>query len=279
MQAVSVVIPTVGRIGVLREMLYSLAVQHDAPPFEVIIVDNRGLDAVCDCVQWFCDNKKLDAVTIRACKKGNKSYAVNVGMRRALNRNVLILDDDDMVYPDYVREMGAALGMYPYVGAAMRVDALNDPRMIRRRPPMQQVRFAEYHGIPFVIGASIGIRKEAFKAIGGFDENLTAQEDIDLAIRLHDHGVTPVFVEGAILQYRYRPDLRGMFDQERAYGKGEAALYRKYHPRFGRRGMREVASTFLAIARSAGNRERALTYLGSEIGRIQGSHENGVFYV
>lgn len=75
---------------------------------------------------------------------------------------------------------------------------------------------------------NLAFRREAFEAVGGFDEKFGSAEDIDFTWRLTDAGYRLRYVQDAVVQHdfgtRTRQIRRAFF-----YGKGECRLLKK-HP-------------------------------------------------
>jgi glycosyltransferase involved in cell wall biosynthesis len=82
--------------------------------------------------------------------------------------------------------------------------------------------------VPKAATINMAFRREAFEAVGGFDESFGSGEDIDFSWRLTDHGYRIRWVWGAVVQHDYGNWLRQV---RRAffYGKGTCRLLRK-HP-------------------------------------------------
>jgi GT2 family glycosyltransferase len=76
---------------------------------------------------------------------------------------------------------------------------------------------------------NMAFRREAFDAVGGFDETFGSAEDIDFTWRLTDHGYRLRWVQDAVVKHDWGSPERQL---RRAffYGKGGARLIRK-HPR------------------------------------------------
>jgi hypothetical protein len=85
---------------------------------------------------------------------------------------------------------------------------------------------AEY--VPQAATINLAFRREAFDAVGGFDESFGSAEDIDFTWRLTDSGYRIRRVKDAIVRHDYGTPTRQL---RRAffYGKGECRLLRK-HP-------------------------------------------------
>jgi hypothetical protein len=82
--------------------------------------------------------------------------------------------------------------------------------------------------VPKAATINMAFRREAFEAVGGFDESFGSGEDIDFSWRLTDHGYRLRWVHSAVIQHELgtlsRQVRRAFF-----YGKGTCRLLRK-HP-------------------------------------------------
>jgi cellulose synthase/poly-beta-1,6-N-acetylglucosamine synthase-like glycosyltransferase len=88
---------------------------------------------------------------------------------------------------------------------------------------------ADQKYVPMATTINLAFRREAFDAVGGFDETFGAAEDIDFTWRLTDQGYRLRWVQDAVVQHDWGTPERQL---RRAffYGKGECRLLRK-HPR------------------------------------------------
>lgn len=66
------------------------------------------------------------------------------------------------------------------------------------------------------------IRKEAFEAVGGYDENFSHNEDAELDYRLHRAGYRIWLTEKTHMVYYPRASVSGLFRQYLGYGRGRA---------------------------------------------------------
>ena len=82
--------------------------------------------------------------------------------------------------------------------------------------------------VPMATTINLAFRREAFDAVGGFDEAFGSAEDIDFTWRLTDHGYRLRWVQDAVVRHDWGPPQRQL---RRAffYGKGGCRLLRK-HP-------------------------------------------------
>ena len=91
---------------------------------------------------------------------------------------------------------------------------------------------AEREYVPMAATINIAFRREAFDAVGGFDESFGSAEDIDFTWRLTEHGYRLRWIPGAVVQHDFgtpRRQLRRAF----FYGKGACRLLRKHPDRVG----------------------------------------------
>jgi len=274
----SVVISCKNSASTLGETLEALVGQEYDGWWEVVVVDNGSTDATTAVAESF-SGRLPNVRVLRPPTPGYQARGLNHGIAESVGAYLVFLDSDDLVGPGYLQAMAKALDAAPFVGGAMDVERLNAPWLQARRRQLQVDRIDSFcNYLPAVIGASMSARREAVEAVGGFDEALPTQHDLDISWRLAEAGYPAAFVPGAVLHYRYRDGLRSIFDQERGYGEGEVALFRKFASRgLRRRGPGHVlvswARVLLAL-RGVGTldgRARLLTMLGMNLGRIEGS--------
>jgi cellulose synthase/poly-beta-1,6-N-acetylglucosamine synthase-like glycosyltransferase len=280
-----VIIPCHGEAP-LREQLQSLAVQDYPGPWEVLIADN-GMSAATRAVVDSFSAGRPDVSVVDATQRPGKSYAVNHAVSRARGTHLVLLDGDDVVDPGYLRHLAGAMEHHDFVGARMDSVTLNPAWVRARRAPLQEAGLETLlDHRPVVIGAAMAMSKAAFLEVGGFDEGLRTQVDLDLSWRLQRAGFAPRFVPDAVVRYRYRQDVAAVFRQERRYGRGEVALYLKHRtdglpPRPLRRAVRSWLELALALPRAGtrAGRARIATTAGAAMGRLEGSIRHRVLYL
>ena len=86
--------------------------------------------------------------------------------------------------------------------------------------------------VPMAATINLAFRREAFEAVGGFDESFGAAEDLDFTWRLTDCGYRLRWVPDAVVRHDWGTPTRQL---RRAffYGKGECRLLRKHPHRIG----------------------------------------------
>jgi GT2 family glycosyltransferase len=191
---------------------------------------------------------------------------------------ILFVDQDDLVAPSYVDAMTKALRTDKFVAARMDDKTLNEPWLLK----VQSV--PKNHGIPadpwpWGFGGSLGVRRDVFDRVGGFDERMIyGGEDLDLCKRVRESGEGLAFAGDALLHYRYRTSLRELFRRGRGQGIAVEHLWSKYRgekPQSADRlwwVRRWHGGIHLALAgRDRRSLSRAIFLLGSDLGRIEGA--------
>jgi GT2 family glycosyltransferase len=262
----------------LGQALTALADQNYGGWWELVVVSGGSTDRTVELAESFAD--RIPHLTILASDiPAIPAVAQNRGVRASTGEVIVFVDADDVVGADYLESMGRALAVRPFVGARMDIGRLNPSADAERRRPLQTdviEVFCNYK--PAVIGAAMGVQRRAFEQVGGFDETLATQQDLDLSWRLFDAGYRPVAVPTAVLHYRYRSELGQIYRQQYMYGRGEVELYRKHrHNGMPARSMLNVLASYFRLLTalpgvvSAAGRQRVATIVGMLTGRLSGS--------
>jgi GT2 family glycosyltransferase len=195
MTDVSVVVPTRNRAARLRALLASLA-EQDAPPFEVIVVDNASTDdtlaAVADADAQA--NAHIRAVHLPA--PFGPAVARNRGWRAANAPLVVFTDDDVVARPGWLAALAAAHARDPE--AVIQGRTLPDPREAHKLAAFSRSQEASGPG-PWFQTCNIAYPKALLEELGGFDESFweAAGEDTDLGWRALERGTRVIYEPAA----------------------------------------------------------------------------------
>jgi GT2 family glycosyltransferase len=181
-------------------VLGSLAAQTRAPA-EVLVVDDGSTDGSLALLA--ADHPGVSVLALGA----NRGFAVaaNAGIRAARGAAIALVNTDIVLAPDWLERAAAALRAAPQSAAvATKLVDLADPTLLydagdvlrRDGACEQRGRFerdaGRYDAPGEVFSACAGAalyRRDAFLALGGFDERLGAYlEDVDLGLRLRALG-------------------------------------------------------------------------------------------
>lgn len=183
---VSLVIATLGEARTLAACLASLVEQREAPPFEVIVVDQNGDDRLDAVVQGYAD--RLDILHARVAFRA-ASRARNHGARLARGRWLGFPDDDCRLLPDALQQ-AARSATEPGVRVITGQTIDDDGRPNVLRWAAAPVRFTRWTMFGCLTEATLFVDRETFLAAGGFDERFgpggryPAAEGIELMNRL-----------------------------------------------------------------------------------------------
>jgi len=231
---ISVIIACFNGAATLPETLDSLVTQQWSRPWEIVLADNGSTDASVAIFEDYARrHPEIGMRVVEAGQRKGKAYALNTAIPAADGRALLVVDADDTVAPGWLAAMGAGLDRHAFVAARMDIRALNPDWTLAQR------RQAQEHGLgrlphapdcPQAAGATQGFRREVFDTLGGFDTAFTCLDDIDFCVRAYLAGFTLQFVPEAVVNYRFRDDLAGIYRQGYAYSYDRALLRRRYAP-------------------------------------------------
>jgi GT2 family glycosyltransferase len=208
-----VIIPTKYRIDLLEKCLTGLRAKTGYPDLEVIVVDNGADDprfagVLADAAS------QLDLRKIEQVGPFNFSQLVNAGVRVSSGEVVLLLNDDvEPIASGWLHRLVAsaaitgvgAVGAYltypngsvQHAGVVLGLGGVCG-HLWRGLGPVEASRnvYVQSSGTRMAVtGACLAVRREAFDAVGGFDEKAfpVAFNDIDFCLRLHAAGYRNVY--------------------------------------------------------------------------------------
>ncbi len=220
---VSILIPFRDHIDMTLECVEALRRHTKDVTFEIILLDNWSTSAESGAFtaqQANLPNTKI----IRIAEPFNFSRLNNIGARAAQHDYLLFLNNDVIVHdPLWLRHMldecladpcvgavGAKL-LYPdetvqHAGVVLGVGGVADHafRGIPGTAPGYMMHALAAQEISAVTGACMLVRKNAFLATGGFDEQelSIAFNDIDLCVKLRQAGWKIIFTPDAVAEHR-----------------------------------------------------------------------------
>jgi GT2 family glycosyltransferase len=279
----SVVIPTLDAAGTIAGQLEALSRQEWPEAGEVVVSDGGSTDATLDIVRSYAD--RLPGLTVvDSSARRTIAHGYNEGVRAASGSLLAFCEADDEVAAGWVASIVAALADHELVGCRHELEKLNPPWVIpsregRLRFGLQQAPYPPY--LPHASTSGLGVRRALFDALGGFDESLPLLPDKDFCFRAQLHGAELRYLPEAVVHYRYRQSLHGIFRQARGYAVADAALQRKYAPPPASRASttmllwplrrwKPILRCVPSLATRSG-RARMAWLLGSQAGRYLGS--------
>ncbi len=198
----SIVIPTLGHHGTLARVLERLERQRSQQHFEVLVVvdeEQTDLPAVDAALA-----KRPYPVRRLVRRRAGASAARNTGWRAAGAPLVLFLDDDVMPEPALLSEHLAWHDRHrdravAVLGLVRWADELRVTPFMRWLERGVHFDFANIEGEEAGWGrfytANVSVKRQLLELVGGFDEERLpfGYEDLDLAYRMHVHGLRLLF--------------------------------------------------------------------------------------
>jgi len=209
--SMGVAITTYETRDLLRECLASA--RAEAPP-EVVVVDNASTDGTAEMVRREFPEVRLE---VNSENRGN-GPACNQAVALCRSPYVLLLNSDTRLEPGTLQRLARYLdanpraavagprlanpdgslqaSCFPFIGTfRMSIEKSAAGRLLARVPAVRE-RWLLSHGahdrprrVPWLLGAALALRREAFDAVGGFDPVFFMYtEEVDLCWRLHAAG-------------------------------------------------------------------------------------------
>ncbi len=216
---ISVVIPAFNAAETIGAQLEALAAQDYPGSWEILVSDNGSTDATTQIVaEWAARCPRIRLVDGSGAR--GAAFARNAGARAARGRNLLFCDSDDIVVTGWVRALASNLETHSFVCGPFELARLNPPWLVEAKGTTGTDGLVWFDDIfPFASSCNLGVSRDLFLALGGFDERIMVWEDVELSMRLFLQPVELHYVPEAAVHYRYRQTRREFFDRARAYGR------------------------------------------------------------
>ena len=197
---VSAVIPAYNAERFVGDAIESVLAQT-VPVKECIVVDDGSTDGTAEIVRAF------DA-PVRLLQQENRgvSAARNRGARESRGALLGFLDADDRWFPTRLDQQLDRLQTSPRAEAVVCATEIVDERgvvlgEIRPDPDVTAEALLLCRASVVSVSSNLLIRREAFDAVGGFDESLSTSADWALTYRLVDRGTLETLDE-PLVSYR-----------------------------------------------------------------------------
>jgi GT2 family glycosyltransferase len=158
--------------------------------------------------------------------------ARNAGAVRARGEALAFIDSDAQAMPGWAAALRDAFAH----GAAIVAGAIRLPAPESLAQWYQATVASEEHDpqarngfLPFAAGANIAIRREVFRALGGFDEQLPGAEALDFSFRAQLCGHTISFLPTAVVVHHPRATVPALLRQQLRNGRNRRVADLKYH--------------------------------------------------
>lgn len=227
----SVIIPTCNRSRNVAEAIEALKKQNPDGIHEVIVVEDG------DTLPRVHDASELPLKRLRTGSRSGPGAARNEGARVAEAELLLFMDDDITLAPGALDAMAALYNSRGGESTAISVRILPSPDLDFN----VYLRFA-YRGVAHSKGGTrggwsfmhfcsscMGVERNAFLRLGGFNECLLRYEDSDLGFRLQESGTRLLF-PASIVAYHGKPMDREWFVRRCEFTGPYLKKFHRLHP-------------------------------------------------
>jgi GT2 family glycosyltransferase/glycosyltransferase involved in cell wall biosynthesis len=198
--SVSIIIPVYNHFEHTYNCIKSLSNLNDKTPFEVIIVDDCSTDKTPELI------KNISGITYhRQGKNGGFIESCNTGAKLATGQYLMFLNNDTVIYDDWLDALLAVFDNYPDAGLVGSKLVYPDNQLQEaggivfsdasgwnygRLGNPDEPQYNHIREVDYCSGASILITKELFERLGLFDERYKPAyyEDTDLAFAVRNIG-------------------------------------------------------------------------------------------
>lgn len=206
----TIIIPTYNRNNLVEECV--LALDHNDA--EIIVVD--------DCSEIPVSLSSDKCLLIRHERHRGRAAAINTGLKAAVHKLVLIVNDDIYAAPDMVVRLVDEFAVHnnPKLGFAPRVVWDPDIPLTLTMKWMEDVNKFQQ---PLLLW------KEFALTHGGYDEDFSRRlEDLELQLRLKPHGFELQTVESAVGFHHNSVKIRDLIEREFMDGVSAVFLHSKF---------------------------------------------------
>ncbi|MEO1148267.1 MAG: glycosyltransferase [Cyanobacteria bacterium J06638_22] len=231
----SIIIACLNAEDTIGIQLSALQKQVWSKSWEILVVDNGCIDRTLEIVESYQAQLPNLRVVDASDKKGS-SHARNIGVKEAKGEFILFCDSDDKVHDEWVAKMADALESFDFVAGALSLQELNEswripddhPFGTRTAPQQRLHHYRHVRELKHAPAANLGVRKSIHLKIGGFDEDLIFNQDLEYCLRAQLVGYPLHFVPDAIVEYRLKHSLRKTFIQVYRWGRYGILVYRRH---------------------------------------------------
>ncbi|WP_447973761.1 glycosyltransferase [Nitrospira sp. Kam-Ns4a] len=226
----SIIIPVFNKVELTRQCLTALAQVTHGVTYEVIVVDNASSDET----PAFLRSLGGDVQIIRNPDNRGFATACNQGAHAARGQYLVFLNNDTIPLPGWLTALVDEAEQHPEVAIVGSRLLYPDGTIQHAGIAFSRTWFRPYHlyrGFPAdaavvnrrrdlqaVTAACCLVRREAYEAVGGFDEAYrNGFEDVDLCLRIRDRGGRIVYQPRSVL-YHLESQTEGRFTHDEANG-------------------------------------------------------------
>ena len=229
---ISIIIPVKNRPQDIRECLTaSTLLDYPKDKVEMIVVNDGSTDATAEVIQTF------GMKAIHVPESMGASACRNLAAREAKGDLLGFTDSDCVPHPLWLKDLcpyfnDEGIGIVGgYVSNFYNRSALDRYEEVKSSLNMGALPFRvgeDQVSSSYVPSCNLIIRKGAFFEAGGFREDLTVGEDVDLCWRTRKLGYHLLYTPRGKVEHKHRNNLLHMLMRRYDYGTSEAILHRMH---------------------------------------------------
>ncbi|MBO6496688.1 MAG: glycosyltransferase family 2 protein [Roseivirga sp.] len=224
---VSVIIPTYNRPEALEDCLKALREQKFEGGWEVIVVDDGGLQDLNKLIKGF--KQELNVILIKQENKG-PAAARNNGARHAKGEYIAFLDDDCEPEKDWLNILTSRASTGVMIGGKT-INKFQSNLYSETSQALVTFLYQYFENTPwyFFTSNNFLVHRETFLEVGGFDQNFrtSAGEDREFCLRWLHYGYKMSYCERAVILHAHCQSLRSFWKMHLKYGSAAVSYVKK----------------------------------------------------
>ncbi|MBN8904322.1 MAG: glycosyltransferase family 2 protein, partial [Rhodospirillales bacterium] len=208
---ITAIIPLYNGARFIEDALNSVLAQT-RPPQEILVVDDGSTDDGAAVVEAII--ARHPQIQLLRKPNGGQSSARNFGAQHSTGQLIALLDQDDMWYPHHLERLVQPFlesRPYPLGWVYCNLDEVDIGGQMVTRNALRALSYVQHPKTDllgclqtdmFVLPSATLMSREAFDAVGGFDEQLSGFEDDDLFLRMFRLGYDNVYLDEALTKWR-----------------------------------------------------------------------------
>lgn len=231
---VAILVPCWNKGATLAPTIHSLlAMEYPKDKLEIVIIDDGSTDNTWEAAQEFANHPQVKL--FQKANEGSKFSALNFGLAQTNSELVGCLDADSFVEKDALVEMVKAFEADPEVYAAAPSMKVNKPRNLLELMQSVEYTFGIFYKKMFDNLGAISVlpgpfsiyRRTLFNKVGQF-RRAHHTEDMEMAFRMHMHGLKLVNVHTAVVHTNVPTSVPALIRQRTRWSRGFLENSRDY---------------------------------------------------
>lgn len=193
----------------------------------IVVVNNCPKSFYTQLYNHFISERLRSNLKILYLKEGNIAKARNIGIKTASGRYIVHIDSDCELAPDYLQNLKKHLSNRNFLIIRGVVKFIPSNNLLSRAN-CKLKKLVYFTRRERAYTPNLIVKKELYKKIGLFDENLFHGEDNEWSQRLKDFEITPVFLNDLVISHTDHKSILKILLTYFYYGVGRTYRFKKY---------------------------------------------------